>query len=124
MALESKIYQALTTSATLTALTASSIYPLKRRQGCTNPSVVYRRAQGTRSISIGGLYCTLENAMVSFNLYTTDTDGRITLSDAVMFALSSATAFDTVIQTAPVDSFDDDLQLYSRSFDVSVWNRE
>jgi hypothetical protein len=124
MAIESKIYQALTTSTTVTGLTASSIYPLKRRQGCTNPSVVFRRAQGTRVFGMSGTYGTLENAVITFDLFTTDTDGRITLSDAVMFALSSATAFKTAIQIAPVDSYDNDLELYSRSFDVSVWNRE
>ena len=123
MPLEKKLYEALTTSTTLTALTSASIYPIKRVQGGTLPAVVFRRAHGARDYHIEG-YSGLENAMVVIDLYTESIDEIIALTDAVIGALSSATAFSMVASESPVGGYDDETRVYERSLNISVWNKE
>jgi hypothetical protein len=120
MSLEGDIYQALSTSGTLTALVSSRIYMLTMRQSGAWPAVVVRRSAGERFLTYDG-FAGLENPHIDITMYTQYTDERISLTDAVLDALSSSTAFTMVADTSPDDDYDDAFQVYTRSMDISVW---
>lgn len=123
MSLESKIYAALSGSTTLTALVGSAIYPEHRQQAEALPAVVYVRASGFRVNSLSG-YSNLENADMSVTAYSRSIDNRREVGDAVVGAMSSAAGLSVVLNDSPSDFFDDEVQVYERSFTFSVWNRE
>ena len=123
MALEAKLYNALTSAAPLTALVGNSIYPLRRVQGADLPSVVYRRALGIRDYTLSG-YSTLENPHVAIELYTSSVDMRLSVFDAVVDALDATTTFSMTLTASPIDMYNDETGVYARSLDVSIWNRE
>lgn len=123
MALESKLYSALSTSATLAGLVGDGIYPIKAPQGTSYPIVVYKRAYGDRFFNTTG-YSSLENAHVELIVYATAVVARRLTGDAAINALSSSTDFAALVIASPIDEFDNEVGIYKRTFDVSVWNRE
>jgi hypothetical protein len=123
MGLESKIYATLTTSATLVAQIGTSIFPDHAVQGAKVPTIVYHRISGTRHNSLTG-YVGLENARIQFDIYATAIDKRREITDLLIGALTSSTRFSIVAQESPIDEYDDDIGLYARIIDISIWNRE
>ena len=123
MSVEARVYNALTTSATLTGLVSTRIYPIRMLQGTEYPAVVYRRNSGDRVYDISG-YSTLENATLEVEIHATAVTARRLVSDAVINALSSATAFTGLAFTSPFDYYDDGVRVYTRIYDVSIWNAE
>jgi len=123
MSIEARIYQALTTSATLNALVSDRIYPIRTRQNSPYPVVVYKRDSGERIYAMDG-YSTLENAAFELSIHATAVTARRLVSDAAINALSSATAFTGIVIESPMDHYDDEVSLYTRTYSVSIWNRE
>jgi hypothetical protein len=122
MAIESKIYDALKASDTLIAVT-TAIYPDRIPQQTTLPTVTYSRVSGVRLWTLSG-YTSVENCRVQFDIYSTSVLQRRTLCDLVINALASSTTFNTVADNSPRDEYDDQTGVFSRSIDVSIWNRE
>lgn len=120
MGLEAAWYNALTTSAALAGLVSTRIYPLQMPQGETYPSVVYRRTGGERVHDFAG-YSTIENAMFELVVLATAVTARRLTADAAIGALSSATAFTASVILSPDDSYDDEVSVYVRSYDISIW---
>lgn len=123
MPLEEKLYNSLTTSATLTAIVGTAIYPVRRVQGGTLPAVVYRRASGGREYTTVG-YATLENAHIELSIYATAVTARRKTGDAAIGAISSSLTFKGLVISSPQDFYDDETAEYSRRFDISIWNSE
>ena len=123
MSIEARIYQALTTSATLNALVSDRIYPIKARQDSDFPAVVYKRDGGEREYGMDG-YSTLENAAIELSIHATAVTARRLVSDAAINALSSATAFTGIVVESPMDFYNDEVSIYTRTYSVSIWNRE
>ena len=124
MSIEARIYQALTTSATLNALVSDRIYPIKARQNAPYPVVVYKRDGGEREYGMDGSYSTLENAAIELSIHATAVTARRLVSDAAISALSSATAFVGLTILSPTDHYNDEVSIYTRTYSVSIWNRE
>jgi len=123
VSIEARIYQALTTSATLNALVSDRIYPIKARQDGDFPAVVFRRDGGEREYGMDG-YSTLENAAIELSIHATAVTARRLVSDAAINALSSATAFTGIVVASPMDEYNDAVSIYTRTYSVSIWNRE
>ena len=123
MSIEARIYQALTTSAALNALVSDRIYPIKARQDGGFPAVVYKRDGGEREYGMDG-YSTLENAAIELCIHATAVTARRLVSDAAINALSSATAFTGIVVESPMDAYNDEVSIYTRTYSVSIWNRE
>jgi hypothetical protein len=123
MSVESKVYTALSTSSALVALVASAIYPEHRTQADALPAVVFNRMSGLRVNSLNG-YSNLENANVEVTVYAKTIDKRVSIGDAVIGAMSSASGLSVLLNDSPSDFYDDEVQVYERNFTFSVWNRE
>jgi len=65
-----------------------------------------------------------ENAHFEVSIYATAVTARRLTSDAVIGAISSATAFTALVIASPVDAYNDEVGLYQRTYDISAWNRE
>ena len=122
-AIEISLYEALVAHGALTAIVADSIYPDHARQGATLPSVVYCRVSGVRVSSLSG-YSGLENPRFQFDVYSESVDDLADIHDAIIGALAAATTFKAVPADSPWDDWDDDVGIYRRTFDVSIWNQE
>jgi hypothetical protein len=118
--LEAEVYNSLTTSVTLTGMVGSNIYPIYAPQGTGHPAVVYRRSAGERIHDFDG-YSTIENAQFEVVVFATAVTARRRVSDAVIGALSSATAFRGLAISSPQDRYDDSVRLYARIYDISIW---
>lgn len=105
------------------ALTTDNIFPVKRRQGTGTPAVTYRRIGGERHYTMQG-YATLENPHIEVVVHSSTLDALRAVGDAMISALSSATGFKMIAMESPVDDFDDVVGMYSRVYDVSIWNKE
>jgi len=124
LSIEARIYEALTTSVTLAALVGTRIYPIKARQNAPYPVVVYKRDGGEREYGMDGSYSTLENAAIELSIHATAVTARRLVSDAAISALSSATAFVGLTILSPTDHYNDEVSIYTRTYSVSIWNRE
>jgi len=78
---------------------------------------------GIRDYHLSG-YSTLENPLVGIEIYTSSVDSRLSVFDAVIDALEDTTTVSHVLTASPTDNYDDETKVYSRSLEVSVWNRE
>ncbi len=123
MGIETRVYDALTTSTALAALVSTRIYPIRMMQGVGFPTVVYRRASGDRHYDMSG-YSTLENAIIELAVYATAVTARRLASDAAISAISSATAFTGLAIAAAEDSYNDATELYVRTNEISIWNNQ
>lgn len=123
MSLNGRIYDSLTTSVTLMALT-TKIYPDHRPQNNGTPAVVYRRIGGGRENTLDGGYVNLENPRVEFKVFATAIDARRTVADAVVAAVTSSTRFSAISAMAPYDDYNPVVNEYTRVLDFSIWNHE
>ena len=124
MPIESKLYSVLSGSAALAAWVSTRIYPIKKEQRTGQPSLVYRLISGEKYYAIDGGDCELENPSVELTIYATAVVARRLTGDAAVNALSSSTDFAALVIASPVDTYDDSVGLYTRTYSVSVWNRE
>lgn len=69
-------------------------------------------------------YSTLENALFEVVIYATAVTARRVVSDAVINAISSATAFTGLGIASPEDAWDDEASVYRRTYDISIWNQQ
>jgi len=99
------------------------IYPDDAVQSAGLPSVIYNRVSGYRVNSMSG-YSGLENPRFQFNIYSTLVDDLRVICDALIAALDAATTFTAVPCYGPFDGYDDEIGIYRRVLDVSIWNQE
>ena len=121
MAVDADIYQTLTTSVTLTALT-TAIYPEHGWQEDQAPAVVYYRAPGGERIHDLKGYAGKELVPVEIAAYTTAVDARRVLADAVISAMTGSTRFTCRMAAPPFDDYDPDTKIYERTMLFDVWN--
>ena len=122
--LETRIFAHLSTTASVTAITASRIYPLILPQDPTLPAITYQRVAGTRENCIREGYVTLENAIVQIDVWSTSFDVTADLSSKVITAMGAATSFSCLLPNSPIDLYEDDIFAFRRTMDFSIWNRE
>ena len=123
MAIEAKVYSALSGATALTALVGSRIYPEHRQQSTGTPAVVYSRAPGGERVNSLNGYMQLENVLIEISVYTSIIDDRRTITDQVIAAMDAATDFGMVLPEPPYDDYDDETQVYERTMQFSVWNQ-
>jgi len=123
MSLYNRIYESLTTSTALMALTTKA-YPEHRPQSDGAPAVVYKRISGQRENTLDGGYVNLENARVEIKIFATAIDARRVVADAVVTAITASTRFSAISAMSPYDSYDPIVREYTRILDFSIWNHE
>lgn len=123
MPLEGRLYSTLSAATALTALVGDNIYPQKIPQGTDPPMVVYYRVSGYRVYDLQG-YRTLENPRVDINVYTTDMDSRRQIGEQVITAMEASSYFTATMIPSAIDEYVDDLELYRRILQFSIWNKE
>jgi len=71
-------------------------------------------------------YSNLENPRFQVDIFTTSVNALQDMTDALISALSSSTknAFKAIPNEAPIDEYDDDIGIYHRIIDISLWNRD
>ena len=104
------------------------VYPLTAPQNVQHPYVTYQRISATRYSAFGGDLATVE-AVMQVDLYVMAGKGyepMNTTSDAVRSALQRIGSGNiiTVFIDAERDDFEEDTELYRKSFDVRAWYRE
>lgn len=123
MSIENKMYTVLTAATALTALVGTAIYPDHMPQESNTPMVVYGRVSGLREYHLQG-YATLENIRMRVDAYSTDLDGRRQVTDQIIAAMEGSLTYSAIAQMSPFDDFDDVTQMYRRTQDFSIWNKE
>lgn len=125
MSLEGNIYSVLSAATAVTTET-TAIYPEHRLYETTAvalPAVVYSRLAGSRVNDLNG-YSGLENAIVEIDVYTSSVDKRRIIGDAVITALTAATAFKCIVTDSPIDDYiseENQVTEYIRTIDFSIW---
>ncbi len=118
--IENKVYSVLSGAAALTALT-TEIYPDHRPAAAALPAVVYTRLSGIRVNTMSG-YSNLENVSLQIYVYSSSIDQRREISDQVIIAMTGASQFKCILDESPFDDYDDEIQVYERVMDFSIWN--
>lgn len=121
---EQVVYDLLDAVADLTG----RVYPLRLPQDVVYPAAVYQRISAER-YSAFGTDADAAEATIQVDIYGQRAGGYTafnTLTEAVRGALqrqATGDAIDTFLD-AERDDFEDDTDLYRKSYDVRVWYRE
>lgn len=123
MPLEGRLYATLSGFSSLTTLVGDNIFPQKIPQGTSPPVVIYKRISGYRVHDLQG-YSGLENPRVQIDVFTTSLDERRQIADQVIDAMEASTVFKAIMIPSPIDEWDDNLEIYRRILQFSIWNDE
>jgi len=119
---ETRLYDALRLDGTVAGIVSTRIYEEKLPQDVTYPALVYQRITARSLYDLQG-YTELENPHIQVDCWVRDSNDLETLVRAVLDAARAATTFAVAghdDQQLEVDEPD----LYRRSLDISIWNRE
>ena len=113
--------------APITAL-GGRIYPLQAPQNVELPYATYQRISATRYSAFGADVSPVE-ATIQVDLYANRADGYgafNTVTEAVRVALQrqSSGATTDMYLDAERDDYEEDTELYRKTFDVRTWYRE
>lgn len=122
--LEKKIFASLSGASAVTTICASRIYPLILPQNPTYPAITYQRVAGRRENDITNGYVGMENAIVQMDAWATSFETAASLSSAIIVTVCAANSFKALAMNSPLDIYEDDIQAYRRSVDISIWNKE
>ena len=122
MALESKLYTALTGSTLITTLMATRVYPLKAPDKVKYPYAVYTRVSGGQINGLDG-YLTIEQPRIQIDVYSTAYTQAKTLAENVHTVIDVTTTFRAIL-ISDNDLFEDELDSYRVSMDFSCINNE
>ena len=122
MALESKLFTALTGSTLITTLASSRIYPVKSPQSPDYPHIVYTRVSGGQINGLSG-YQNVENPSIQIDTFATSYTQAKTLSDNIHTVLDATTTFRAIL-TSDSDLFEDEIDRSRVSQDFSCINHE
>ena len=123
--IESKIFQTLTTTTSITDAVSTRIYPLVLPQNSTFPCLSYARTDNNK------LYClmgsaTLENPHIEINGWALTYTAIKDLSTRIIAAMSSAVGFTCIlisdIDAAEVNELNEIFYRVTQNY--SCWNRE
>jgi hypothetical protein len=120
--IERKLFAHLSTSATVAAVVGARIYPTILPQNPTLPAIAYVRTLTEPVCALGG-YCNLENVKMQIDVYATSFEGMKAASTAVMIAMRTATAYQS-IAINETDGYDEENRLYRGTIEYSLWNQE
>ena len=111
MALNTKIYDVLRNSSSISTLTGTRIYPVMvTHDNVTFPAVVYTKVSADGFYALAG-YCGKERARYGIDIISTDHDQARTIAEAVHTAMTGSTAF-ACIRVADGDAYDADYEIY------------
>ena len=120
MGVEAHVLNALTTYNSLTTLVSTKIYPAKVPQAVAPPAVTYRVVSGGRVNSLTG-YSGLSNPQVYIDCFSTSYSQVLSVSTAIIEAITGSTRFKAVLSDNPVDEYDDEISVHRRTLDFSIW---
>jgi hypothetical protein len=122
--IENKLFKHLSTVNGVSTLISSRIYPVVLPQHPTYPCVTYSRVAGNRENDVSSGYCGLENVIIQVDAWAPTYDQVASLSSAVITAMCASTSFSCIAPNSPIDYYEDEIQIYRRTIDFSIWNRE
>jgi len=124
MSIENKIYQHLSTSATLTAYTSARIYPLIIPSNILPeyPAVIYSRISGLKINSLSG-FSSLENVHIQIDCYSTAYAVIKAMSTVILALMETAPGIHSYCIT-DYDVFENEASVYRNISEFSIWNQE
>ncbi len=121
--IENEVYKVLSTTVAITALVSTRIFPAFTPQAANAfPVLVYEKTGGSRINSLSG-YTGLQNPIIEINIYAERTTTLQAVSTVVLAAMDASTTFDSYALDEPFDSYDDDVEIKTRTLTFSVWNQ-
>lgn len=120
MGVEALVIGALTTYNSLTTLVSTRIYPVKAPQAVSPPVVTYKVGGGDRINSLTG-YSSLSNPHITIECLSTSYSQVVSIATATIEAIITSTRFKAILADNPFDDYDDDIALYRRTLDFSLW---
>ena len=124
MGIEQKIYDLLSTSATIVGMCGTRIYPPPIPETVSAfPTVTYERMGGGRIYSLSG-YAGAEIPLIQINIFATTINHLITLSSKISCVLEAATIISAVQRVDVYDDYDDRMEVKIRTMEFSIFNKE
>ncbi len=121
--IENEVYAILSGTGAITALVSTRIFPAFIPQAATAfPALVYEKTGGSRINSLRG-YTGLQNPIIEINIYAERTTTLQAVSTVVLAAMDGSTTFDSFALDEPFDSYDDDVEIKTRTLTFSLWNQ-
>ena len=121
--IENEVYKVLSTTVAITALVSTRIFPAFIPQAATAfPALVYEKTGGSRINSLSG-YTGLQNPIIEINIYAERTTTLQAVSTVVLAAMDTSTLFKSHALDEPFDSYDDDVEIKTRTLTFSIWNQ-
>ncbi len=121
--IENEVFKVLSTTAAITALVSTRIFPAFIPQAATAfPALVYEKTGGSRINSLSG-YTGLQNPIIEINIYAERTTTLQAVSTVVLAAMDTSTLFKSHALDEPFDSYDDDVEIKTRTLTFSIWNQ-
>ena len=111
MALNTKVFDTLRNSSSITVYTGTRIYPVMMPQNVvTFPALLYTRVSADGFYSLSG-YSGKERVRYSVDIISTDHDEARAIADITHITMTGSTSF-ACIRISEGDSFDPELELY------------
>jgi hypothetical protein len=124
MSIEQNIYSALTASTLITTQTSNRIYPVEVPQEITFPYIAYSRTASNQVTSFSGYTTSLENALITVEVFSTSYATSKTLRNNIASVLDASTLISGQFQ-GDIDSFETvlntDKKVFSVIMDFSLW---
>jgi len=121
MALESKLFTALSGSTLVTSVT-TGIYPMRAPQYPVYPHIIYTRISGNQINGLNG-YMTAERPSIQIDIYSTGYAQAKSLSTSIHAVLDATTTFRAIL-ISDTDLFEDEIDRYRRMLEFSCINLE
>ncbi len=119
--IENEVFKVLSTTAAITALVSTRIFPAFIPQAATAfPALVYEKTGGSRINSLSG-YTGLQNPIIEINVHAERTTTLQAVSTVVLAAMDASTLFKSHALDDPFDAYDDDVEIKTRTLTFSIW---
>ena len=122
MALESKLFTALTESTLISVLSSNRVYPTISPQNAVYPYIIYTRVSGNQINGLDG-YLNVERPAIQIDTYSTSYTQALTLSENIHTVINTTTTFKGIL-ISDNDIYEDEVNKYRRSQDFSCINHE
>lgn len=127
--IEAALYSLLTTTAEISAIVGTRVYPVKLPQKPTAPAITYQRIYSARVRSTSGP-SGLTRTRIQIDYWATTWEGAKALADTVREAIdghrctTAGTRIGSIEVEADRDFYEPDALFYRVSQDLTIWHEE
>lgn len=122
MALETRIFDALRATTTITDYVSTRVYPVRMPPSVAAfPTLVYSRVSVERVYTLSG-FDKAEKATVQIDILANTFDSAMSLARSVSSAMEKSTEFEMCYLANQQDLYEHDFELYRVVQDFTVWH--